>query len=95
AIHYPEEVSRMEVLQSTVLENALSSIVLDLQKGTADYVEERLHPVSFVLTDTLLITIVSGRSNVVDRILKYEEKQICNPAKVVAFCLLFIYSDYV
>jgi magnesium transporter len=95
AIHYPEEVSRFEYLHSRVLNDALSLIVLDLQKEAKGYVEERLQPVSFVLSENILITITSGQSDLVQRIIAYEEKEINNTAKIVAFCLLFIYSDYV
>jgi magnesium transporter len=95
AIHYPEEVSRVEILQSKILKNALSVIAIDLQKGSSKYVEDRLHPVSFVLLEDLLITITSGQSNLVDRIIEYEEKEINCTSKVLAFCLLFIYTNYV
>ncbi|MBO0452662.1 magnesium transporter CorA family protein [Candidatus Enterococcus murrayae] len=91
---YPEEVSRVERLSGTTLRNPLSLIVIDLS-SKQERIEKRLTPISFILSDELLITSLDRESNFVEHLIKKYPKQLNSFEKIIAYAILDIYTHYV
>lgn len=59
----PEAVSRLERLQETNLSNAFALVLLNLTSDMTLPVEERLQPISFIKSDSLLILYSCKQTN--------------------------------
>ena len=57
----PEEVSRLEHLRDTKLNNPFLYTLIDLSSNHQERIEKRLEPVTFILSKGLMITYVSRR----------------------------------
>ncbi|WP_165005979.1 MULTISPECIES: magnesium transporter CorA family protein [unclassified Enterococcus] len=91
---YPEEVSRMEHLYDTKLQDPLSLVVINLSKsGTR--IEERLTPISFVISEGLLITCLDRETEFIDRLLQKYPEQLDTFEKIIVYSSLDIYTHYV
>lgn len=55
----PEEVSRLEHLRDTKLNNPFLYTLIDLSSNHQERIEKRLEPVTFILSKGLMITYVS------------------------------------
>lgn len=91
---YPEEVSRIEDLAGTSLNNPISLVLLNLsrQKGA---IEKRLTPISFVSSDDLLITCVDKKTDFFERLVEKHGQVINSFEKVIAYAVLEIYTHFV
>ena len=59
---YPEEVSRLEYRSGTKLQHPTSLVLLNLS-SKQEKIEKRLTPISFVLSDNLLIACVEKETD--------------------------------
>ena len=91
---YPEEVSRMERLYETKLEHPFSLVVINLDQSD-NRIEKKLTPISFVLSDNLLITCIDRKTEFVDRLLTKHGNHLNSFEKIITYTLLDIYTHYV
>ncbi|MGX7164260.1 magnesium transporter CorA family protein [Enterococcus massiliensis] len=93
-IDEPEEVSRVEHLQSEKLGEVYSLVVLNLSDQTEQSIESRLHPISFVVAEKMLLTYSCRDSDFIpSMIAKYSREFNCFE-QVIAYSLLSIYDHY-
>ncbi|WP_122647137.1 magnesium transporter CorA family protein [Enterococcus mediterraneensis] len=93
-IDEPEEVSRVERIHSEKLTNVYSLIVLNLSAETERSIEARLHPISFVKADGLLITYSSRESDFIHSVIEKYRQEFNSFEKVISYSLLSIYNHY-
>ena len=91
---YPEEVSRMERLYETKLAHPFSLVVINLDQSD-NRIEKKLTPISFVLSDNLLITCIDRKTDFVDRLLTKHGDHLNSFEKIITYTLLDIYTHYV
>lgn len=90
-----EEVSRIEHLRQTKLNNNLSLVFLNLTANTEKRIEQRIAPVSFIYSDTLLITYTSTKGFVTEHLLKKWQSQLTSFEYIIAYSILTIYTHYI
>lgn len=90
----PEEVSRIERLWDTNLKNPISLILVDLGANKEEHVEKRLEPISFILSEDLLITYIAKDSQLLDHLIE-KHPDVKNFNELIAYSLLMIYTHYI
>ncbi len=88
------EVSRVEHLKNTKLKNPLSVVVLNLADKDQT-IEKRIEPISFVLSDDLLLTYTGKNSPFIDNLLDQHGAALNSFEKVLATSLLSIYNHFI
>ncbi|MFS0963948.1 magnesium transporter CorA family protein [Enterococcus durans] len=91
---YPEEVSRLEYLSGTKLQHPISLVLLNLS-SKQEKIEKRLTPISFVLSDNLLIACVEKETDFFEHLIEKHHEDIDSFEKVIAYTVLDIYTHYV
>lgn len=91
---YPEEVSRLEHLSGTSLNNPISLVLLNLS-SEKEKIERRLTPLSFVISNDLLITCQDEKTNFIDRLIEHHGNKIDSFEKVIVYAALDIYTHFV
>ncbi len=90
-----EEVTRFEKLNKTDLPDSYSLVLMNLSAHTKQKIETRLEPVSFVISDELLITHVSGNSDFVDRLLEKYGSETTSAQRLISFAILMTYTHFI
>lgn len=91
----PEDVTQLEFLQQTNLKSPMSLVLMSLAGHPHERVEERLHPISFIISDNLLITDVGNNSSLIDQLLSKWGPQLNQSYDVIGYCLISIYDRYI
>lgn len=89
-----EEVSRLERLDGTKLKDAYILVITNLSAETDARIEQRLEPLIFILSDTLLITHVKQKSEFLDRLLEKYSEKTTSLEKLCAYVILMVYAHY-
>ncbi|GEO46054.1 magnesium transporter CorA family protein [Companilactobacillus kimchii] len=90
-----EEVSRLEYLRDTRLNDPISLVLVDLKADTKRTIEERLEPVTIVKSNELLITHVCQGSSLIDHLLQREQNNIKNFEQVIAHLAYTTYNHFI
>ncbi|MBO0431431.1 magnesium transporter CorA family protein [Enterococcus sp. DIV0660C] len=93
-ISYPEAISRVEYLPGTKLKNAFSLVLLNLSSNRTK-IEERLTPISFVVSDDLLITCVETETIFIKNLIDKHQKKLDSFEKIIAYTILNSYTHFV
>ncbi|ASZ07701.1 MULTISPECIES: magnesium transporter CorA family protein [Enterococcus] len=93
-ISYPEAISRVEYLPGTKLANAFSLVLLNLSSNSQK-IEERLTPISFVVSDDLLITCVENETMFIESLVEKYQTELISFEKVIAYTILNSYMHFV
>ncbi|OTP11902.1 hypothetical protein A5844_000116 [Enterococcus sp. 10A9_DIV0425] len=93
-VSYPEEVSRVEKIAGTHLDNPISLVLLNLS-SKKDRMEKRLSPISIVMSEGLLITCCDPQTHFINHLLKNHKTHIDSFEKVIAYIALDIYTHFV
>ncbi|EEV31714.1 magnesium transporter CorA family protein [Enterococcus gallinarum] len=91
----PEEVSRLEHLRDTKLNNPFLYTLIDLSSNHQERIEKRLEPVTFILSKGLMITYVSRESNLVERLIEKHGNELRHFEDIIAFATLMIYTHFI
>ncbi len=91
---YPEEVSRLEYLSGTNLQHPISLVLLNLS-SKQEKIEKRLSPISFVLSDDLLIACVEKETDFFEHLIEKYPNALTSFEKVIAYTILDSYTHYV
>lgn len=91
----PEEVSRLEHLRDTKLNNPFLYTLIDLSSNHQERIEKRLEPDTFILSKGLMITYVSRESNLVERLIEKHGSELRHFEDIIAFATLMIYTHYI
>ncbi len=89
------EVSELKKLKHTRFATSYSLVLTNLSAATDDSIEERLEPLSFVVTDQFLITYVCQDSTFIERLLEQHATEITSNELLVSYAILEIYEHYV
>ncbi|APT18148.1 mit family metal ion transporter cora [Amylolactobacillus amylotrophicus DSM 20534] len=90
----PEEVTRLEHLEGTKLNNPTSLVLMDLSANMEHSIEERLQPLSFIKSDELLILHICENSDFFERLLEKFGPQITNYTEFVAWSIFQISTHF-
>lgn len=93
-VSYPEEVSRMEELTGTSLNQPISLVLLNLS-NEKETIEKRLTPISFVYSNDLLISCVDKKTDFFVRLIEKYGQVINTFEKAIAYSILEIYTHFV
>ena len=93
-VSYPEEVSRMEELTGTSLNQPISLVLLNLS-NEKETIEKRLTPISFVHSNDLLISCVDKKTDFFVRLIEKYGQVINTFEKAIAYSILEIYTHFV
>jgi magnesium transporter len=94
---YPEEVSRIEYLTETNLNDPLLIALIDLEK-TDGQIEDRLKPVVHIISDGLMITCRDSqhsKSNFIEDLLEAYGPSLISFEKILMYSILTIYNHFV
>lgn len=89
----PEEVSRFEKLKGTALSHCYSLVLINLNAETDAEIEDRLQPVSFIVSDEVVITYTSA--DFIDTLIERQQSEITSPERLITYSLLSIYSHFI
>lgn len=87
------EVSRIEHLKDTKLANPVSVVLLNLS-SKQQTIEERIEPISFILSDDLLITYIGNNSQFIQHLLK-DNHSFYSFEQVLLTSLLVSYRHFI
>lgn len=90
----PEAVSRLERLQETNLSNAFALVLLNLTSDMTLPVEERLQPISFIKSDSLLILYSCKQTNLFESVMQKYGAKITNFTELIARSILEITTNF-
>ncbi|WP_412988873.1 magnesium transporter CorA family protein [Pediococcus siamensis] len=90
-----EEVTRFEKLSGTSLNTCYSLVLMDLTADTQASIETRLEPISFVISDSLVITHMNADSVFIEHLLEKKRFEITSKQLLMAFSILTIYTHYI
>ncbi|MGX7196157.1 magnesium transporter CorA family protein [Enterococcus olivae] len=88
-----DEVSRIEYLEDTKLNKAISIVLFNLSSEDRP-VEERIEPISFVLSDEVLLTYTGKNSHFIQQLVK-QDTAFYSFQQVVLQSLLSIYRHFI
>lgn len=94
---YPEEVSRIEYLTETNLNDPLLIALIDLEK-TDGQIEDRLKPVVHIISEGLMITCRDSKhskSNFIEDLLEKYGPHLISFEKILMYSILSIYNHFV
>lgn len=87
------EVSRIEHLKDTKLSNPISVVLLNLSSKQQS-IEQRIEPISFILSDDLLITYIGKNSQFIQHLLK-KDTDFYSFEQVLLLSLLTSYRHFI
>ncbi|MCT3030403.1 magnesium transporter CorA family protein [Pediococcus parvulus] len=90
-----EEVSRFEKLKDTNLNNSYSLVLINLSANTKENIEFRLEPISFVISDSLLITYVCENSEFTEHLVEQRGQEITNLDLLISFAIFTTYTHFI
>lgn len=93
--NHAEEVSRLEPLENTALNNSYALGVTNLSAEKKEQIEERLEPLIFIISDSLLITHVGKESTFIDRLLEKYHEKIHTFAELISYGIYMLYTHYI
>ena len=88
------EIARIEKLKDTKLSNPLSLVFFNLSNSFTT-IENRIEPISFVLSDDLLITYVGKNSTLIDDLLRDEHQNLVNFEQIILSTISRIYKHFI
>lgn len=93
----PEEITRMEYLKGTNLQHPYSLIVMNLksEKDAGAMIEDRLAPISCVVSEDLLITHFGDGSPFLRELMEDYEDELTSFETIIAYSVLMIYTSFI
>lgn len=92
---YAEEVSHLEPLEQIPLDNAYALVLTNLSANQEKKIEERLKPVIFIVSDSVLITYISKKSGFLERLLEKYQTKITTFEGLITFSVFMMYNHYI
>lgn len=90
-----EEISRYEQIENDKLEQVTILSLTNLSDDTEKSIEERLEPLIFIWSESIIITYVGDRSEFSERFIDKYAKQVTSLEKLCAYVILMIYTHYI
>ena len=90
-----EEVSHFDALEETSLTNAYVLVLTNLSEKKAEKIEDRLKPIIFILSDSLLITYFGNKSSFLDHLLQKYKDKITTFEGLITYSVFMLYNHYI
>lgn len=94
-IRQEEEVARLEIYQSDELKEVQILVLTNLTNQRDKRIEERLEPIIFIFSDTVMLTLTTAESNFFPRLLEKHGSAVDSKESLTAYAILMIYSHYI
>lgn len=94
-IRQEEEISRLEIYQREELGQVQILVLTNLTAKIDKKIEERLEPIMFIFSDSVILTITKEQSNFIPRLLEKHRPSITSYENLTACAILMIYSHYI
>jgi magnesium transporter len=90
-----EQEEIIKPLENTALNNSYALGVTNLSAEKKEQIEERLEPLIFIISDSLLITHVGKESTFIDRLLEKYHEKIHTFAELISYGIYMLYTHYI
>ena len=91
---FSEGVTKVEKLEKTRLSNPLSIVLLHLKRQES-FKENRIEPLSFILSDELMITYLAKDSPVIDELISSLETSVYSFEKLLTNFIFLSYQQFI